>query len=860
MIRSIFLYTLIFTFTLNRYPFVFSEELIDSNSDSTINLDVGKDYFINIKDVSKYVINDTNFAKITILKDKVIINAIKAGQITLFLKIKDSNEFLSYNLVSIRKVESNTSDSSNNASYNMSKYASMGSYNTQLLSIFSSDPAQRYQIFNNFFNYYVPFEDDSSITIRANNLNKFFNFQKINDINLQNLDLLYSNKNYIWELGNINARNPYTKQMFSPLETFGISVNNLKGLKYSQKMDNFNYSVFSGIESNTLVNYTPDSNVILRYLNNRSDKSMLDSGVSLEYQAPFETSLYTSFLNNTDVLNSQNTKSWLFSGFRNKFFSNSEVNASLVYNFNSFGYFANGLYNYQSPQTKDEININANLYGFSRDFFSELSPSRNNYNFNINLKKYPYLTLGGGFILDFFDNQFSRYSVSLNSSYKPINEVLIYASGNSNSFIEQNSKNTSFQLGSNWSSFVPINLNYLFQDTDNSRGKFYQNQFNANMQLIKNTYYDLSLLGSFNMMDPYNNPDKGVSSLNFSVTTGLKKINSFNFYANVGYFLGIRNMPTDRFLSGFRANWEINSFNNLFFDISYDTSFKNLYSYNLSTSLSYTYNFGTYIEDAKGNIRGVVFEDLNENGLPDTNEPFINQINFKLDEKVLTSKDGKFQFEGLKYGRYKVYLDPNSLSKEYRIAGASPINVDLYDKEKEIFFPVTKNKIIKGLVYGDKLKSIALSSIRLLLDGQTEYITQDDGYFAFKTSYGKHTVRIDPNSIPIGYKLADKLSKTVNLETEANLQFVFEPIVNMKVKFLNNAGLPLPNTTINVIYVDQFYNEKESVVTTDSNGDVIFNNPESISMVFSSDKLNEPIEITVPSKPGDFNFFIKMDN
>ncbi len=90
--------------------------------------------------------------------------------------------------------------------------------------------------------------------------------------------------------------------------------------------------------------------------------------------------------------------------------------------------------------------------------------------------------------------------------------------------------------------------------------------------------------------------------------------------------------------------------------------------------------------DAKvfGIVEGVVFNDLNQNGIQDPGEEGIPGISISLEDgsKVLTDEKGTYRFPRVETGKHSVILDVRKIPAEYSII--SPARAELELKVREM--------------------------------------------------------------------------------------------------------------------------------------------------------------------------------
>ncbi len=155
-------------------------------------------------------------------------------------------------------------------------------------------------------------------------------------------------------------------------------------------------------------------------------------------------------------------------------------------------------------------------------------------------------------------------------------------------------------------------------------------------------------------------------------------------------------------------------------------------------------------------IQVVVFEDLNGDGVRDSNEPGLPGIALTVgNERIETEADGGISLE-LDTGLWEIAMTPSSISMLESRGYAIPTtqaSVQLDESDIEfVALSVSKTtSTLKGYVYADldedgeyaEENDTPLQGLRVRLDGNRETTTDDQGRFFFlSVTFGEHVVTI----------------------------------------------------------------------------------------------------------------------
>ncbi|OIO34780.1 MAG: hypothetical protein AUJ70_00350 [Candidatus Omnitrophica bacterium CG1_02_40_15] len=176
-------------------------------------------------------------------------------------------------------------------------------------------------------------------------------------------------------------------------------------------------------------------------------------------------------------------------------------------------------------------------------------------------------------------------------------------------------------------------------------------------------------------------------------------------------------------------------------------------------------NFGISSEPTWGKIRGMVFEDSNDNEKPDDNELGVADAVVYLDKDrdAVTDASGYFYFDKVVPDNHKLSLDTNNLPINL-VSKSVPEKIIITETKatSNVNFPLMTLGTIQGRVFIDANNNgsydeseDAISGIIVSLspkDMKTK--TDRNGIYIFEYLYaGTYIVNLDTSAIPLGYQL-----------------------------------------------------------------------------------------------------------
>ncbi len=162
----------------------------------------------------------------------------------------------------------------------------------------------------------------------------------------------------------------------------------------------------------------------------------------------------------------------------------------------------------------------------------------------------------------------------------------------------------------------------------------------------------------------------------------------------------------------------------------------------------------------QGEIKGMVYKDLNGNGRQDYEETGVPGIRMKIgNQQTKTNAKGEYSVQ-VRAKKVVVEVDADSIPQGY--ISTTPLfeTVNVLNNRAQILnFGLTIHSGIYGVVFYDKNQNgkpdpedVFISKVRIILDEQeTAFSDYEGSYFFNDVSAGMHTIRLDVNSLPIEY-------------------------------------------------------------------------------------------------------------
>lgn len=171
-------------------------------------------------------------------------------------------------------------------------------------------------------------------------------------------------------------------------------------------------------------------------------------------------------------------------------------------------------------------------------------------------------------------------------------------------------------------------------------------------------------------------------------------------------------------------------------------------------------------------IQGVIYKDLDGNGLQGQEEPGLPGIKVLVGKHEVYSGFGGRYRRKVRAKRIRLSLDHASIPTGYVVTTALARDIDIVQgKDMTINFGLTTRSGIYGIVYVDEndngqldANEKLISNTQLTLDGSRRAVSDGAGsYFFENIGEGQHHVVIDVNSIPLPYLPKMKLDNVIEV-------------------------------------------------------------------------------------------------
>jgi hypothetical protein len=220
-------------------------------------------------------------------------------------------------------------------------------------------------------------------------------------------------------------------------------------------------------------------------------------------------------------------------------------------------------------------------------------------------------------------------------------------------------------------------------------------------------------------------------------------------------------------------------------------------------------------------LQGIIFEDANQNGTQDENEKSVPGVTVRVDHHTATTNtQGQFNLTGLPKGKQAIFVDPATLPTGTQVLTANPQEHFLESAREELSIPVRRQITLQGILFASPLLAKGLDDIEIRIDNTETVVSQYGGRFTQVLSPGKHQIRLNPLTIPEGYRLRGPLMQAIDSQDNLRLHFVFEPMITLTLKCVDpqQHGLKGISVTASALLDPQ----KTHQGITNSTGQVIF--------------------------------------
>jgi hypothetical protein len=837
MVSNKLIFRFIICFFFSFFLFIQAAFAIDTEE---INVESLKTTRLLMHGITKFVVVNPDIARIELSEEGLLIRGVEPGTTPMY--IWKEGDFLTYVVNTLPYRGNVLKKFYRRIPGADEKNALYGFYNIQSNGFFINRTNSE-SVIQNFY-YDTPFWNEGRLNVNLNLITDILDLKDLNRIDIQNFQLGYKSGIFSVVVGDTNIFNPLFQ-----LNSLGSSI---KGGKFTVNFLNNNLALFSGIKQMPLSLYNKKAIV--------SKNNEFINGFFDTFNFSKDLDIFLGFISSLDLNSSQNNNYNLGTGFKWNPLKNFSFNGNIASNFKALTYSANNLYRYNWTSTGEWAETYLNYLHFDKGYLSKTSLSQNSYTLGLRTHHISGLNFSVSDDFNIIANVVTQNTLGLRLD-KEINKAFkIYGNSYFQNTISGHRNN--FEIGSNINFFFPVNLNYKFIDIQ-SKNETILHQFETSIKLFKTNYFNLSMIGDYRIRNLTGGNDLSANAALFS---DIKLFPQLGLNVSVNYLwtkpFYLNGSFEDSVSTNLRTSYKLNN-SEFSFGLGVNKPIRGNYTTeSINSFLSYTYNFGNNLPVIMtGDIKGVVFEDLNNNGLYDINEKIFDNVKLIIkDLKVISGNKG-FIFKGLEYEEYSVLIDPESLPEGYRTTTEPVKTVTMDAPIIEVNFGIRRQVNIKGVIYGNKKHTTTLPDIKITLDDNDETFSDAGGNFQFKSATGKHKVGLNINSMPSGYTLADDINQEVILTTrDQEINFTFLPVISLEgfiyfsakenEEFKSNS-IRAGNLSIIIDYNDKNGEKVTKQIKTDKNGRFNILGLSEGEVKINSLVFPEPVIINIEPQPAE---------
>ncbi len=174
-----------------------------------------------------------------------------------------------------------------------------------------------------------------------------------------------------------------------------------------------------------------------------------------------------------------------------------------------------------------------------------------------------------------------------------------------------------------------------------------------------------------------------------------------------------------------------------------------------------------------GSIEGMVYNDLNDDGVKQESEPGLENIKlFAGEREIITDRDGWYDLPGVRGRKASVRIDLSSLPQGFVLNGPQLREVKIRQgKVVRADFGLISRSEIFGIVFEDVdkdgefgISDIGIVGVKLSLEDGSTAITDNKGQYYFrKVAVGDRTIRLEIDSVSLDYLPVVPIIKKITL-------------------------------------------------------------------------------------------------
>jgi hypothetical protein len=526
----------------------------------------------------------------------------------------------------------------------------------------------------------------------------------------------------------------------------------------------------------------------------------------------------------------------------------SQLQLALGSRANAIGVLAQTFYNHSWPEFQSNLNIGGQYRHFGAGYQRPSSEQEDQFNLRTS-SRWREWGLSGSIRIDLLAGTWNKYQLStrLNRQIKSL-ATNIYAQGNSNALgLERHQYQG--RLGLRWQQGLPGHTSYQWQLNQSPvYPDSHTHQLQMQLRLFQNKDWQIWANANSNLQG------LGIENQTlWSQQLFLRANRTFSpewqWQNGLSYNLAIPFIPrewpqTVQFQSG--LNWT-SALQQARIMANYQYYHQGSGSHIWGLSGNYVWRFGYEEETRLTQLQGRVYHDVNHNGLYDEGEPGLEQVQLQVGNHQIITTNAQGQYElDTRQGSLKLSVQIPSLPPGYQIIGPSTLELQRDGNAPIIANFAARNQMsIQGYAFASPLLYQGLANVEIMVDGKHTLITSGDGRFDIITQPGRHELRINPMSIPHGYRLQGPLSRSFDSLTNQRIDFVFIPYIRLELQCVTDTGKPIAGIKA-YLATDE---EEIEVEVSDTQGMLTFNVPAGSARIIFPE-LKQGIEVSTGDQPG----------
>lgn len=764
--------------------------------------------------VEKVAVTDAAQISWEIIDGVVFVRGQKGGQSLIYLWTADGIQPVILNVVSV--VRPLPEQRERPPVLVKSTEGLSGAYGVQGF-LPAADTAQLPFLYQSVF-MEMPFFETHQLSLRSH-LNTQWG---TTDTEIRRVGLPFANLSYQAPLGFAELGDTTLK---SPLLRLYPRLTRLKGAQVALNQESGNYQVFSGFESIPLFLY--DATAQTEPLWSRP----LVTGGSAQWQTPLQTDTqdwgnlaFQGMAFSQQLFAEDATPTPVFAGGLDwRFHEQGRFQVAAGHNLQGLSFLTQGFYRQDWPDLSSHLNVS----GLYRHQDAEARLKQEAFDL-VNLRFNTFLpdqwTLGGGGGADFVAGDLRSYQWSVRAGKQLFLKDLYLYGQMYGAMTSADRLRYSVTGGGVWRGSLPLTGNYSFLWYESgSRWVQHSHRLQLQSRLWQTRLFQLNLSSQSLWQDVYDRASQWSQSLRLQLNAQFSPQWGGHLFS--GYQWGndssMAQPLQQMWQSGLGLNWQFHPLHQMTAALNYQ--YLDLFEtqHLLSALLGYTWRFGYVAAQETVRLQGLVFEDVNQNGQRDADEKSVAGVTVRMgDHATRTDEQGMFMLSAVPKGKQALFVDPTTLPAGTQVLTANPQEVFLDTPQKQLAIPVRRQITLQGILFASPLLAHGLDDVEVLIDNQETLMTQYGGRFTQVLAPGKHQIRLNPLSIPEGYRLRGPLMREIDSQDNVRVHFVFEPMITLRLTCLDAQQRAL--SSVKVTASATLDPQKQFQAMTDAQGQVVF--------------------------------------